>query len=591
MRRTSAVSTSPSNELISRVQEALRLISNERRAEAVMIYESVAQQVVDDFAVNLQLGHLCCALAEVEKAIKHYETALKHRPDDAICLMHIANVYEMGGQSDVALTYFTESLEINDDLADAHSGKGAILMRLGRFPDAKEHLERAHSLKPSDAYVLANLALTWMRLDDHELAQTYAEKAIKASGAKPDALFTLVQVLTESGQIDEAIRQCEKIIRVESSYGGAYDFLARLKKFSKSDKSFIERTEKVLKKSMNADQRYAIHYALGKIYDDCEEWSQAIEHYHKANLLQKGDFDTKQETRYVKATMRTFDTAAIKKYRAFGNPSDQPVFIVGMPRSGTTLMEQMIATHSEGAAAGELPDMPRIAKEILPIKNQRGLLGARRVQLDRDAIQEHATAYLVALREGRESARRIVDKLPGNFLNLGLIAILFPNARVIHALRHPLDACLSCYFQNFGNIRWANEFDTIIYAYRKYREIMAHWKRILPAEMISDISYERLVEEPATEGRRMLEACGLEWDDSILEFHGKERKVKTASVWQVRQPIYQSSKKRWENYAPHIGDLAEGLAEYLLPDHESLKAAGIAVARPPGPGWFRKFAR
>jgi tetratricopeptide (TPR) repeat protein len=400
----------------------------------------------------------------------------------------------------------------------------------------------------------------------------------------------LVQILTESGQIDDAIRKCEQIIRKHKSFGAAYDFLARLKKFSTADRPFIEKTEKVLKQSLAADDRRSIHYALGKIYDDCREWDTAIEHYHRANLLQKGGFDQKQESRYFKTMMKAFNAAAIDRYRAFGHPSDQPVFIIGMPRSGTTLMEQMIASHPDGAGAGELPGMPRIAKEILPMGNSRVAIATFRANLNDENIRQRATEYLEALRKGREPASRIVDKLPGNFLYLGLIGVLFPNAAIIHAVRHPLDTCLSCYFQNFSNIRWANELKTIAYAYRKYRETMAHWKRVLPEGMITDVSYERLVEEPEAEGRRMLEACGLPWDNSILEFHAKERSIKTASVWQARQPIYQSSKRRWEHYAPHISELAEGLSNFLQADREALEAAGVNIRKSPGSGWFRRLA-
>jgi hypothetical protein len=184
------------------------------------------------------------------------------------------------------------------------------------------------------------------------------------------------------------------------------------------------------------------------------------------------------------------------------------------------------------------------------------------------------------LTQGREGAERIVDKLPGNFINVGLILALFPNATIIHATRHPLDTCLSCFFQNFVEIRWANDFAVIGDIYAIYRDVMEYWKSVVPEGRIVEVSYEKLVEDPPEQGRRLIESAGLAWDDSILDFYKGERVIKTASVWQARQRIYTSSKQRWMNYASYIGELANALSPYLQDERDVLSEHGMELSSP-----------
>jgi hypothetical protein len=262
-----------------------------------------------------------------------------------------------------------------------------------------------------------------------------------------------------------------------------------------------------------------------------------------------------------------------------GHPSEQPVFVVGMPRSGTTLIEQMIASHPAAAGAGELAEIPRIAAEVFPADDRRRTARRARSELTAERVAELAETYLGVLRQGREGARRIVDKMPSNFFFLGLITTLFPKATIIHADRHPLDTCLSCFFQSFGVLPWSNDLRSIADFYAIYRDAMAYWRRVLPDGVILDVRYEELVEDPASQARRMIGHCDLEWDDAVLDFSQQKSIVRTASVAQARQPIYKTSKQRWTNYAAQLGDLATELAEYLEDDRELLARHGIELGR------------
>jgi hypothetical protein len=240
----------------------------------------------------------------------------------------------------------------------------------------------------------------------------------------------------------------------------------------------------------------------------------------------------------------------------FGSPSDVPVFIVGMQRSGTTLTEQIAASHPQVYGAGELEHIRRIAGMIKigrPESTVRQLTSADSLALAGD--------YLRKVREIGGDALRIVDKMPHNFQYLGLIAILFPKARIIHCTRDPMDNCVSCFTQSFtGHHGYNTDLRQLGLYYREYRRLMDHWRRVLPIPML-EIDYEEMVADQETQSRRLIDFLGLDWDPACLNFHETDRSVQTASRWQVRQPIYKTSVKRWKDYEKHLGPLKKALGE------------------------------
>jgi len=569
------------------IQKAASQLRNGRRADAVMIYEEIAAQAGDDAAVNTQLGQLCLQLGAPEQAEKHFSIAAGQEPDNADYLGFLGVALQQLGRQDDAFATFERAKAIDPANPSTLHGLAIIYMSRSDYLEARSYLEQAQELKPGDAGIRTNLATTLANLNEHELALPHAKKAMKLDPANPNAHYALGRILTELGRTDEAVRHFKKTIRQHTTFGGAYDLLSRIRKFTPADKAFINKTEKVLQKGMPAKERTCVHYALGKMYDDCHDFDDAFEHYRQANLLQKRPYDTKHDAEHLRQVKKAFDAASLERYQDLGHPSDIPVFIVGMPRSGTTLMERIIASHSRAAGAGELPEIPRIAGHVSPKDDLRNLVARTRENLTADKVAGVAETYLRVLRQGREDASRVVDKLPGNFLHLGLITTLFPNATIIHARRHALDTCLSCYFQNFTNVRWANDLEIIANVYRLYREAIAFWRDALPAGKIVDIVYEELIEDPATQSRRMIEACGLAWEADSLEFHKQEAVVRTASLSQVRQPIYSTSRMRWVNYADHVGELASTLVEFLQDDRELLGRHGIDLSSS-GRGWLRR---
>jgi tetratricopeptide (TPR) repeat protein len=523
------------------------------------------------------------------QAVAHFQRAVDSEPDNAQYLGYLGLALQAEQRMDEAVDVFERALLGDDNIPAVLNGLGVIYLNRGDLERARTLLTRAQQAKPGDGAIQTNLAMMLARVDEHEAALKHAEKGLKLSPDNLNAHYTYGKILAESGQVEDAVRHFEKTIRQHRKFGGAYDHLARLKKFTATDRPFLQKAEKVLQQGMPAQDRLCLHFALGKMYDDCHDWDKSFEHYRQGNLLKKKDYDIKPEKKLFEQIKKTFNAKTLPGFQAMGNSSALPVFIVGMPRSGTTLMERMIASSDQAAGAGELQEIPRIAELIAPMDAPRRFSATARNNLTDENIRKYSDEYLHVLQQAGPEAERIVDKLPGNYFHLWLISILFPKATIIFASRHPLDTCLSCYFQNFSTIRWADDLQLIGEVYRFHREVMDYWKSVLPEGKIVEIQYERLVDDPENHGKFMLESCGLEWRGDGLDHYRQEKIVKTASLWQVRQPIYQSSKMRWKNYAPQVAELAAQLSDFLQDDRDALAEHEINLAAPSRIGRLKKL--
>lgn len=580
------MAVSDENALLADIRQASQKLAMGRRTEALLVYHDVSQKAGLLAHVQFELGNLCQEIGDAHAAIPHYVIATEQSPENANYLAMLGIAYLNDGDWEKSRDALERALAMNSDILEAQHGLGIYYMKRADYESAAGHLERACELKPSDASIRKSLTTTLTMLNRYDEALAHAKKAVKLNASDPNAHYVLCQTLAQVGEIEAAVKQLEQTIRRNKSFGGAYDLLARIRRFSKDDELFIRQTEKVLERGMPPQERFGLHYALGKMHDDCGNYDEAFAHYQQANVQQRKLYEIRKDETLFKHMKRVFTASWLRSASTDGNPSAQPVFIVGMPRSGTTLMERIISSHPRAAGAGELPEMRRLAASIFSERKGRRVVAGAQEELNSENIATYAEGYLNILRQGRRDAHRIVDKMPGNFLVVGLIKTLFPNATVINAIRHPLDSCLSCYFQNFINLRWANDFDMIGRIYALYRQSMDYWKAVLPAGSIIDIHYEQLVDEPETHGRRMIEACGLEWDPTVLEFSRNKDVVRTASIAQAREPIYKSSRMRWTAYSQHIAPLAGVLAPYLENDRELLREHGIEL---PAFGWLRRM--
>ena len=301
---------------------------------------------------------------------------------------------------------------------------------------------------------------------------------------------------------------------------------------------------------------------MGKFCDDTQDYDQAFAHYRRANELKKRfgqPFDRDNQQKMVDALVQYFTPEVTHCHWPGASDSERPLLIVGMPRSGTSLTEQIIASHPDTFGAGELRFWGKAGSEHK--------LATFAAQFDKAPLAEIAQAYLAELDGYSKDALRVVDKMPSNFLKVGLIHAVFPNARILHTMRNPVDTCLSIYFQNFNlGHTYASDLEDLAVYYRQYHRLMAHWRAVLPKEVFLELPYEQLVEDQEGWSRKIIEFIGLPWDERCLEFYKTDRKVGTASNWQARQPIYKTSKERWRNYAPYVEPLLP-LLELYDPEH------------------------
>ena len=562
------------------IQQAFQYLKKGNQSEAQATFNEIVAQPVKDINNLSQLGSLASQLGEKVAAINIYSEILERFPDSPVHMDNLAQAYIDNGMLLQAEKMLNKAIEINPNLHLPYIRLSGLAIAYGNFAAAVEPLEKALQIKPSDPAIYTNLVTALTHSGRPEEAYDYAQKLVRLEPNKAESYHMLGRILNGLGKFDEAVSNFEKSIRLDKTFGYSYLHLSSIKKFSSDDDAFIKQAEKTLEMSMPAIQRSSIHFSLGKIYNDCKEWDKAFEHYDQGNLIGKPAICDMTAEEVFKKTHKTYTRKLFQKTEGLGSDSDIPVFVVGMPRSGTTLIEQIIASHPEGAGAGELTNISRLNDVICKIENLDNYKKELTRNIDEGSLIKHTESYLEVLRSTREDASRVVDKMPDNFLFLGLINILFPNAHIIHAVRSPLDTCLSCYFQFFRDVSWSYDLEWVAKRYKFYRKAMDYWESVLPENKIIEVRYENMIADPEAQAKRLIESIGLQWDPTCLEFYNEKRSVNTASLWQVRQPVYKSSSKRWLNYGYHIEKLANDLQEFLEDDEvEELIKQGMRLKK------------
>jgi tetratricopeptide (TPR) repeat protein len=484
------------------------------------------------------------------KAAALYEQAIELDAAHAEAHNNLGSALLRQSRYDEAERYFREAMAIKPTYSDPHGNLGNLLRQKSYLSDSEALLRHALKLRPNNLDAKVNLGLTLLlraRLRD---ARACFAKVLKTAPRNVNALFGMGKIAMLEGRFEEAETTYKRIVEINPKMTDAWAAVPDTRKMTNADSEWLNTAEEMSKSAIYPLEESVLRFAMGKYCDDVNDFAQAFQHFKRANELLKTvaeDYDREQRSRFVDDSIRIYSRSAISTIGAAGSASMRPVFVVGMPRSGTSLAEQIIASHPAAYGAGELDFWAALsARDTRPTQS---ILGE-------PSRQKAAGEYLRILEGFSRTASRVVDKAPVNSDFLGLIYTVFPNARVIHMQRDPIDTCLSCYFQQFLlGINYSFDLSDLAHYYREHQRMMAHWHAVLPPGFILEVPYEELVADQETWSRKMLSFIGLEWDARCLEFHANGKPTTTASAWQVRQKIYKTSVARWRNYEKFIGPL------------------------------------
>lgn len=452
--------------------------------------------------------------------------------------------------------------------AATYTALGTSLKGEGKPAQATDAYRQAFLLEPDRPEVAYNLGTTLHEGNRIDEAIDYYRLALRLRPIYPEAANNLATALKEQGRLDEAVAQYRAILALSPEHALPYYNLSELAaaghyRFTPEELARVQNLRSSPR--LSAQERSFCAFTLATIHAQEGAYDQAFAHYQEANQLQHGllkargqSFDAGRHEALINRIIAIHDRGYFRQVAGWGTDTELPVFIIGMPRSGTTLVEQILASHPRVFGAGELGEVPNylafLAEEAPAGQYAGPVFTSPRI------ARAVATDYLARMTQLAQGAGRVTIKALDNFLHLGLLATLFPRARVIHCRRDPLDVCLSCYFQNFHDMRFAWSLDDIGAYHRCYRKLMAHWANVLPVP-IHDVVYEDLVHNQEKVTRDLLTYCGLDWDPRCLEFHATRRVVRTASAVQVRNPISARAIGRWKHYRAHLQPLFEALRE------------------------------
>jgi len=484
---------------------------------------------------------------------------LARTPNHPLAL-YIMGTLCLGYDDEAALRYFARAVAEEPGNPYYHLSFGETYAKLSEFSAAIKYIQHALEIQPDLVEALCALGRVYTQFDKPDLALALYEKALKINRDHPKARTGMAAALTGLGRMDEAGAYLKEAIERRVDVAAAYYDLVQTRKFTEEPPELQSIVRELDNPGLNAEAVQSLHYAAGKVQNDLKRYAEAFDHFNKAKRAAGYKFDIDQYRRFVDSMIEIFTPGLFAAASGFGNPSDLPVFVVGMPRSGTTLTEQILASHPGVQGAGELEKLRRVANAI-DLKSSAEDLSKSVNSLTPELTRTLAEEHLSYLRERAPAALRVVDKQPHNFELIGLIALLFPNARIIRCRRDAIDNCVSCYVLPFSPAHSYNaDLRALGLYYREYDRLMRHWNEVLPGRIFEN-RYETLVEDQEAQSRRLTDYLGLPWDDACLRFFDREGAVTTPSRWQVRQPIYKSSVKRWKNYESEIQPLIEALGD------------------------------
>jgi tetratricopeptide (TPR) repeat protein len=531
--------------------------------EAIAHYEKALALAPNHPGIHYAFAALLHPLGRHVEAIEHLKRTLTDRPDHLDAYFTLGNALYAIGRDPEAIQCYLKVLELSPRHPETHNNLANVHQRLGQMDRAIFHYKAAIEIKPDYADAYGNLGNAYLMLERLEESMEQNHRALELKPARFGSYNNLGVALQALGRFAEAEAAFERSLELAPREASIHLNLANMARFKPGDRR-LPGLRKLLGEveTLDVDAQIAAYFAMGKALADLKQHDEAFQHLLKGNALKRRntDYDEPQRLAMFENVRTMFSPDLMKARSGGGDTSWSPIFIVGMPRSGTTLMEQVLASHSKVFGAGELETFKEAISETVKAHAILPAYPLLAQDLSKDQMRQLGEFYTKGARARAPEAERIVDKMPLNFMFVGLIHLALPNARIINIRRDPLDTCVSCFSLLFtGSQPFAYDLAELGRYYRGYEAVMEHWHKVLPPGVMIDVHYENLVDDLEGVARRVLRHCDLDWEDACRDFHDTKRAVRTASLMQVREPVYRRAIGSWQRYAKHLGPLAQAL--------------------------------
>ena len=539
--------------------------SNGQLDIAVTKFEQALVLAPEYAEAHYNLGVTLRELDKIEEAIKSYKKAISIKNAYPNAHFNLGNALLSLKQYDGAIKHFESTIAFNPKFAQAYNNLGLLYKRLGKNQEAGKNFDKALAIKPDYAEAANFRGVIFQNDGDLENAIKYYQKSLGINPNLVDAYNNIGLAEKELNKTDNAIKAFEKALSIDPNFASAYYNLSRFKHYTLS-KEQVEKMQLLLSTDgVNQSDLIYINFALASANEGFGNQDDFFKYLHEANHLRKKElnycFGTSQKLFSIIYEIFTEVPNSIKKPLKINASTKRPIFILGMPRSGTSLVEQIISSHASVYGAGELSTLMKLLYPILKDRLSNGCDNNLSSEKNLTLIREK---YLESLAHLKTSANIITDKTPANFQNIGFILSIFPDAKIIHLKRDPRAICWSIYKSNWSETGYGFSYNIndLVKFYGLYSKLMDFWHKKFPGK-IYDVCYEDLTANQEQETKKLLEYCELDWDENCLNFHKNKRAVKTASSLQVREKMYQGSSEAWKKYESHIQPLIDGLKPYL----------------------------
>ena len=535
----------------------LTLKAQGKRKLAIEAFQKAAGLQPEAIEYRLNWGNTLADLGEFVKAEVLLREVCEQEPSCALTWAALGRAYNGVGKNDLAIEALRKACAIEPENAQFQLNCGAMLASNGYVSEPLEHFQKAIHLKPDYWSAWVDMGNLLGELGKVEKSKRCFEIVLERCPKHPDAAAGLAVMLNRAGQHAVALDLVGPLVEqgVGLTVNLVVSYVTACIGVGRPEQCVVL-MDRMLQEPLSKPEKSLLFHTYAKLMDKLKRWDQAFLAYKESNALRCLNFDPKRHVKEVTATIEAFGTEALAQWKGLGSDSDSLVFVVGMPRSGTSLVEQILCSHSDVYGAGELEFVRLIAGQIGEHGN--GSLSRGLSAIEPKLIRDFADSHLENLREKADGTRFYTDKMPGNFKYLGLIQVLYPNAKIIHCRRNRLDTCISCFRQNFnGSYGYTTRLDWLASYYAQYERLMAHWLEVIDLP-IYEVDYEQLVARPEQEIPPLVRFLGVEVEAACLRPHENERVVHTASHAQVRKPIYTSSVGYAQRYSAHISALLDG---------------------------------